>query len=384
MATKLCPSCGKKVAVNAAYCIYCSARFDETVAPTQTCEIDETEQPKAAVRPWILIAVIAAVILLATGISAIFWLPPLLHSEPVQPTETTVPVTTTTRDPRRDAWLSAFTGRWVDEASVGKKDISTQGGALLFVHEIRRDLVMFDLLSYSGGEISRIASISNVISILDENTLHFVFDNDTQGHSGEGYLRFRDNEVDLEVLIDNADSLPEGEHSLAMNTVFKRIDLPTSEGVDLRSLTSLDKIKAVAGEPTEPPVTDEATKKTTYVFGGLTAIVREDGALESLTLQYEKLENKSAYCYECIDGTNDYRTVKAYFGEALHDYVEQPTDIRVLYYVFKGKDTVQFTFDAQDNLLIKILCAPEVPVTTVTDPTASAQVTDATEPTTAP
>ncbi len=377
MANRKCPSCGKKIADSSVYCIYCATRFDESVQPPMPAIEEpypvETEHPRGRRRALGIVIAVVIALATATAASAFFWLPPLLASAPEEPTEPTVVVTTTTRDPQRDVWLQSFTGRWVDEDSVGKKNIAEQGGALLFVHEIRRDLVMFDLLSYSGGNVSSIASVSNVVAVLDENTLHFVFDNDTQGHSGEGYLRFRDDVVDLEVLIDDADKLPAGEHSLAMNTVFKRLDLPQSTGVDLRTLTTLDKIKAVAGEPTSPPVTDEDTKKTTYVFGALTAIVREDGVLESLLMDYDATDNKSMYCYECVDGTTGYDEVKAYFGEAIHDYVEQPTDIRVLYYEFKASETVHFTFDAQDNLLIRIRLADKTvpPETTTTEPTAA-------------
>ena len=387
MAVKKCPSCGKKIAEHSVYCIYCATRFDEssdqlrkTERLTDPAEGSEALHPSQKRRRTVMIAVIAVAILLAAAVSAFFWLPPLAVSPPsADDTATTVPVTTTTRDPRRDAWLQSFLGSWVDEDSVGKKDISEQGGALLFVHEIRRDVVIFDLLSYSGGGISRIASISNVVAMLDEDTLHFVFKNDTQNHSGEGYLRFRDNEVDLEVLIDGAESLPEGEHSLAMNTVFKRAELPKSEGIDLRSLTSLEAIKTAVGDPSAPPVTDEKTKKTTYIFGALSAVTREDGSLESLTVDYDAVEDKTQYCYECVDGTMNYDTVKSYFGEAVHDYVEQPTDIRVLYYEFEADESVRFTFDAQDNVLIKVYCPESSPTAT----TAASNTTTPTETTTA-
>ena len=368
MAVKKCPSCGKKIASAASYCIFCSARFDDI--PTEEVKeepVAERSSRKKIVRKWCLILLpVVFVLSVAVVLTIVF-----VHNAGSSSHEEPTPTTVTTRDPARDAWLQEYLGRWVDETSVGKKSLEKQGGAMLFVHTIQHDMIEFDLLSYSGGEISKIASVSGVRAIMKDDTLHFTFKNDTQGHSGEGYLRFRDGEIDLEVLIDEERYTHKNDYSLAMNTVFKRVSLPQSVGLDLRSLDSLDAIKKVLGDPVGEPTVDEKTKNKTYSFGALTANTDKDGRLLSICADYRAMEDKTQFCFECIDGTMEYQTVKAYFGEALHDYVEQPTNIRVLYYAFENNTETQFTFDAQNNLLIKILYHQEIPTTTAASTAAT-------------
>ena len=79
------------------------------------------------------------------------------------------------------------------------------------------------------------------------------------------------------------------------------------------------------------------------------------GKLLSVLVDFSLEEDKTKYCFDGIDGTMSYDTVKMYFGEALHDYVEQPTNIRVLHYQTEDAPSVTFTFDAENNMLMKIV-----------------------------
>lgn len=363
MGKRKCPVCGKTIAAQAQYCIYCSARFDSTEDDIDATRVIETVQsPAVTAEPkktfskkskiWFFVT-ISALLLIFAVLLMFFANPPETPSG--QTGEETQPPTTTTRDAARDAMLQTFTGHWVDSASTGKKDIEAQGGQVLFIHEIFRDTVDFDLMSYSGGSNKKFAAVHNIKAVLDDtNTLHFTFDNDLCGHSGEGFMRLQGDVVQLEVLIDDQESLAEDEHSLAIYTEFSRRSPPRSEGYDVSQLTTLAQLQEVAGEQTADPVTDEKTKRTSYTFGALSAVADESGALVSLTVDYGKQEKKDAYCFECIDGTMTYDVVKSYFGEAEQDYVEQPTNIRVLCYLSQALSSVTFTFDAEDNLLMHI------------------------------
>lgn len=349
MAKKQCPVCGKPVAAQAQYCIYCSVRFDET-QETQVIEepIGQTSQKHALG----LIVTLISLVLIAIVLLLVFLGPTSRFAqEPTEETTTTV-VTTTTRDAERDTWRQTFVGYWYDEPSAGKSDLKKQGGYILYIEEIFRDLVTFDLLSYEGGDDGAIASATITKAVLEEDTLHFTFDDDTLGHAGEGFLRLVEGQIQMEVMIDGEDKLPEDEHTLAVYSVFTRRDLPQSAGQDLKYLTTLADVTAVAGKQTAEAVKDDKGN-TTYTFSGLKAVTDKAGKLTELTVEYTKLDNKSAYCYDCVDGTMTYDTIKTYFGEALHDYVEQPTDIRVLHYVLADGGAVTFTFDADDDLLTK-------------------------------
>ncbi len=350
MAKKQCPVCGKAVAAQAQYCIYCSAKFDEIPQTQVNEEAPAPSSPKSALG---LIVTLISLVLIAIVLLLVFLGPSSpLSTEPTEETTTTV-VTTTTRNAARDEWRQTFVGYWYDETSAGKKDLKKQGGYVLYIEDVFRDFVTFDLLSYEGGEGGKIASASIKKAVIDDDTLHFTFADDTLGHAGEGFMRFTDDGIQMEVRIDAAESLPEEEHTLAAYAVFKRRALPQSEGQDLSALTNLNEVKAVAGKQTADPKKD-AKGNTTYTFGCLKALVNKDKALVRLTVDCSKEENKAKYRYDAVDGTMSYDTIKTYFGEALHDYVEQPTDIRVLHYVFEDGKSVTFTFDADNNLLTKI------------------------------
>ncbi len=356
MANKRCPSCGKQIAARAQYCIYCSKKFDEANDITAETYDESPESSSVShsggkfglivslVSLFLILIVIGLVVLNHNGISI------FPKEEPT--TTTTVATTTTTRNAARDTWLQSFVGYWYDEASVGKKDIKKQGGYVLYVSDIFLDHVTFDLLSYQGGEDGKIAFASEMKADLVDDTLHFYFDNDGLGHKGEGFLRFVDDAVQMEVKVDQK-QLTENEHSLAVYSVFKRLNLPTSKGQDLKELTTFDLVKKHAGKKTADAKKDSKGNKT-HTFGGLKAVVNKEGKLTRLMLDYTKLKEKSDYCFECVDGTMTYEVVKTYFGEAEQDYVEQPTDIRVLLYSISKESSVKFTFDADDGLLISV------------------------------
>ncbi len=352
MAKKQCPVCGRSVAPQAQYCIYCAARFDETQEP-ETREAENTRERPTQKSALGLIVTLISLVLIAIVLLLVFLGPtsPFIQ-EPTEETTTTTVVTTTTRDAARDAWRQSFVGYWYDESSAGKSDLKKQGGYVLYIEEIFRDFVTFNLLSYEGGDGGAIASATISKAVLEDDTLHFTFDDDTLGHAGEGFLRLAEDQVQMEVMIDGEDGLPEDEHTLAVYAVFIRRALPQSEGHDLKELTTLEKVKAAAGKPTAEAVKDDKGN-TTYTFSGLQAVTDKTGKLTKLIVEYAKLDNKSAYCYDCVDGTMTYDTIKTYFGEALHDYVEQPTDIRVLHYALADGGSVTFTFDAENNLLTK-------------------------------
>lgn len=343
MATKKCPQCGKRIDAQAVACLYCSASL-----PAQDTAVRADEFKKTAHRRgkgWMIVTCVSLAVV-AILVLAIILFPPPPSTETPPAEQTTTTVTGPTRDAARDAWLHTFTGRWYDEDSVGKSDIETMGGYTLFIHDILNDQVLFDLYAYSGGKTPKTAFVQEVAATLVEDTLQFAFANDALGHSGIGHMRFTDEGIQMEVALDK--EAPAGEHSLAVNAVFLRSSAPSSKGNDIRQCHNLADIVEIAGRQTSDPVTDDQ-KNTTYTFGALSVIIDSTGALKRVTIDYALLEDRTAFCFDQIDGTMSYDTVKTYFGDAVHDYTEQPTDIRVLYYTFKDGKTVTFTFDATED-----------------------------------
>ncbi len=353
MAKRICPVCGKKIAAQAQYCIFCSARFDG-VSDTDV-RVKEREERRSPMKSALgFVVTLISILIIAIVLLLVFLGPrsPLKPSEPNQETATTV-VTTTTRDAARDALRQTYVGYWYDELSAGKDDLKKQGGYVLYIEDIFRDYVTFDLLSYEGGENGKIASTSVDKAVLVDDTLHFTFKDDTLGHSGEGFLRLAEDRVEMEVRVDGARLLPEDEHTLAVYSVFKRRSLPASQGHDLQKLKTIEDLKAVAGKQIKDPAKD-ALGNTTMFFNGLRAVTNKSGKLTHIVVEYSALDKKDAFCYVCVDGTMTYTTIQTYFGEALHDYVEQPTDIRVLHYALSDKSSITFTFDADTELLTTI------------------------------
>ena len=353
MAKKQCPACGKTIAAKAQYCIFCSAKFDSVSETNRDTEERETIHPtgKSALGP---VVTLISILIISIVLLLVFLGPhsPLKPTQPTQETTTTV-VTTTTRDAALDAHRQSYIGYWYDEWSAGKADLKKQGGYVLYIEEIFRDYVTFDLLSYEGGDKGRIASASVKKATLVEDTLHFTFTDDTLGHAGEGFLCLAEDCIEMEVRVDGADALSEEDHTLAVYSVFKRRALPVSEGTDLQTLTTIEDVKAVAGKQVKEPTKDTAGNTTLY-FNGLRAVTNKDGKLTHIVVEYSDLSEKDAFCYVCVDGTMTYTTIKTYFGEALHDYVEQPTDIRVLHYTLPDITSITFTFDADTELLTTI------------------------------
>lgn len=267
--------------------------------------------------------------------------------------------TVPTRDAQKDAWLSTFTGEWVDEQSTGKGNIPLQGGGQLTIYSTDNDRMVFDLLSYSGGEQPTVASLIGMEGQIEDKKVTFRFDDDGLGNRGEGYMLLSDEGIAVEITLADTvtgkDGIPQiSTHSIAMNARFARISLPSSDGLDIRQLDTLEKVQAAAGEQTADPVANK-DGTTSYTYGMLQVTAAADGAVKNIQVDYSASEEKSRYCYDCVDGTMNYEVIKTYFGEAEYDYTEQPTNIRVLYYLVGGTQTVTFTFDAQDNLLMDIL-----------------------------
>ena len=353
MAKRNCPVCGKRIAAQAQYCIYCSAKFDH-VPDADLSEHGRERVPtnkKSALGLVVSLisslVVVIVLLLILLGPSS-----PFSPSAPAVETSTTV-VTTTTRDAALDAHRQTYIGYWYDEASAGKDDLKKQGGYVLYIEEIFRDYITFDLLSYEGGKDGKIVSASVKKALIVDDTLHFTFQNDTLGHSGEGFMRLAEDCVEMEVRISGEDSLADDEHTLGVYSVFKRRSLPTSPGHDLQKLSSIEDVKAVAGKEIKAASKDK-NGNTTYTFENLQAVTDSAGALTHLTVEYTSEDDRSAYCYICVDGTMTYHIVKTYFGEAVHDYVEQPTDIRVLHYTISETSAITFTFDADTELLTTI------------------------------
>lgn len=354
MAKRKCPVCGKKIAPRAQYCIYCSSRFDSIPLECLDERSDETvdsSNKHLSKKHFGLLITLLSLVVIAVIVVLVVLFPPSDGETEVQMTSTQS-TTSTTRNAAHDEWLQTFVGQWFDEASAGKKHYEKQGGYSIYIHEVFRDYVTFDLLSYQGGDGGAMAFLSDTKAVLYDDTLHFTFKNDGLGHSGEGFMRLTEKGIEVEVLIDSADKLKEDEHSLAVCSVFVRKSLPTSNGRDLMSLTTVSELKELGLKQTAEP---KKGKKgaVTYSYGALQAVADADENITSLTFDYSLIEDKSSYSFDGLDGTMNYDIVKTYYGEALHDYVEQPTDIRVLHYEMSSS-SVTFTFDADDNLLMHI------------------------------
>lgn len=354
MALKKCPVCGKKIEQNATLCLYCSTALETSskIEDLDCMSHKNTSRPRPNV--WLIMTLLSLVLIVVMAV-ALWLIPPATAPTPdssPDATTTTTSQTTPTRDPVRDAWLHSYTGRWYDEESIGKSDVERLGGHTLFIHDILNDQVLFDLYSYSDGDTTVTAAITQIASEIVDDTLHFTFSDDGLGHSGEGWMRFVDSSIQMEVIVH--DPLAENEHSIAVNALFMRSATPSSDGVDLSQIHDLADVMSLAGRQTADPVTNDKGE-TTYAFGVLQAVTDAAGQLKLVTVDYANSEDKSAYCFSEIDGTMGYETVKTFFGEAVHDYIEQPTDIRVLHYTIDENRSVTFTFDAGEDLLIHIL-----------------------------
>ena len=366
MATKKCPHCGRKISAGAQYCVYCKEKFyestvlAESVNGLSSSEALTAESKSRQNRAWLCLAAAVAVtvlLVIAVVICRPLWSDKSISDSTALTADGSSDTATPTqplRDPARDAYLAAYIGYWVDEDSVGKKDLAEQGGAELNILAVEGDKVQLSILSYSGGALQSVAYLKDVTVVADdEYMMRFTFENDGLGHSGEGCLRFRDNVVDAEIVI-NPEQLAEDDHSLAINTVFKRLALPQAEGQDILVLTSAEVLGAVCGEPLQDVTVDEVTGLSTYTYEMLTATVGEDGLVRRILVDYAQSDEKARYRYDRIDGTMVYETVKTYFGEGEHDYTEQPTDIRVLHYMHSETSYTTFVFSAQNDALIRV------------------------------
>ncbi len=247
------------------------------------------------------------------------------------------------------SWVKEYLGiKWVDEDSVGKKDVAAQGGFLLHIHEVTKDHVIFDLFSYVDGNA---ASAKDITAKTVGDSISFAFEDDGFGHSGNGNLHFRDGAIDVDVIVNDNIPLPEGVHSLAMNEAMVPQVLPLSPGIDVSEFVHIDDVKATLKETAETVVEDEMK---TYRFGAVTVKTDAQGAVIASEIDFSDENTRLAYCYECIDGTMSYDTVKQYFGKANEDYKESPTDILVLAYQFENGHKVRFVFDGQGSALLKM------------------------------
>lgn len=395
MATKKCPSCGKKIVAGASFCIYCNYRFPSADPKAEPRDIREEAIPvrKASLsddapvseperepdddesarfvrgqtrsssappdaprkRRRIIIAValgISCAALLTAVVCAAFRRD--TPQPPVEDTPTTASTGHPTEDPDYVSWLQGFLGEWVDEQSVGKGNIPEQGGGVLMVHSIQGDLMRFDLISYSGGDAGLTASLIGAEGTVHGETVKFSFTDDGLGNAGNGNILLSDSGIDMEIAITSDPSRDDASpHSLAMNVRFRRSEIPSSSGVDLRGLITLDAVRAVAGEETEDPM-DHADGTVTHTFGPLRATVDAQDSVQSLRVNYVEGDVRGKYRFDRVDGTMTYQVIKTYFGEAEHDYTEQPTNIRVLHYALQGGEGVTFTFDVTTNSLIDL------------------------------
>ncbi len=244
------------------------------------------------------------------------------------------------------SWVKEYVGiQWVDEESVGKKDITAQDGYLLYIHSASKDQVVFDLFSYVDGNAAFAQGIS---SKAVGDSISFTFEDDGFGHSGNGNLHFRDGAIDVDVIVNNKDPLPEGVHSLAMNKVLVPQVLPLSAGVDVSDFVYVDDADAKLTRTADPVVEPE---RTIYVYGAVSLVADQSGKIQQIKVDYSSDEDRDAYCYDRIDGTMPYNVIKHYFGKANEDYKESPTNILVLTYHFKTGHRVRFVFDGQSALL---------------------------------
>ncbi len=408
MASKKCPSCGKKVVAEARFCLYCNYRFPQKGEPQKqpveispksvlpdkaggessrsndrdaaSNEIREaagevtrevtrvipTNRAKRAgsqkkarymriFRTAFLSVLVVAVVVIA--VASVIRHGGFFDRQPNVGTPDPDASQPTT-EPSEDPFLHGFLGQWVDEQSVGKGNIPVQGGGVLIVLSVRGDIFLFDLLSYSGGEDPQMAFLRSAEGTVNGNEVNFSFEDDGFGNAGRGKMLLSQSTVDMEIAVTDP-AEPQTPHSLAMNARFVRSDLPQASGIDVLPLTTIESVSAVAGEETAE-ILENADGTVTRTFGILRVTATPQGQVRSLEVTYSDDAQRTKYRYDRVDGTSDYTVIKTYFGQAEHDYTEQPTNIRVLDYTFPGKE-VSFVFNAGDDRLYR---------TTVTYPAA--------------
>jgi len=151
-------------------------------------------------------------------------LPPSSENGSTTQNQTFPTVGDISEDQEDSSWVKEYLGiKWIDENSVGKKDVAAQGGYLLMIREATKDHVTFDLYYYADGSA---AFAENITAGTVGDSLSFSFDDDGFGHSGNGNLHFRDGAIDVDVIVNDNEPLPENVHSLAMNEVLVPQVLP--------------------------------------------------------------------------------------------------------------------------------------------------------------
>ena len=151
MAKRTCPFCGKSIPPEAQYCIYCSKEVGTLAPSDQTSKQPANRKAKSGHYKGLfgLAVTMASLLVIAVIVVLVVVFPPD-HGGAGETDPSTLPVTTTTRDAAHDEWTQTFLGQWIDEQSAGKKSLEDQGGYILYIHEVFRDTVTFDLLSYQG------------------------------------------------------------------------------------------------------------------------------------------------------------------------------------------------------------------------------------------
>lgn len=212
--------------------------------------------------------------------------------------------------------FNSFVGEWVDENSVNKTSIETQGGKRIKILSLDKEKMNFDLEVYSEAPLNRKAFIKNVQGKLTGNKVEFSFPDDGWENSGTGTFVLHENKIESNIILN--DEKNEFNISHKANFVKLKRTAPDS-AIDLEKLLGyFPEIKTKLGDETEKSRIDKTGQVEMHTFhnGIILSVDLRDNHVTSLEVDYSKMEDKSIISFRGINGTNDFSDAVNKFGAA--------------------------------------------------------------------
>lgn len=329
MDTKYCRNCGKELPVESAFCPYCM---------TKLIDVKTGEEIKVKKKLVFLISVIALFVFVIAGIILILFLMPNISKNNNSQTSS---ISSSNTNQKVD--YSKYIGLWYDKGKT-KDDFADVGGSMLEIVSVKDDVVRFTFTRKSNPAYSWIARLDNVTCRVIDGVGTFSFDNDSWLNSGNGIIKFNDNEIYLETTV-----ITKGDNALW--DIGGKFYLSKAEDsiIDFESINYLgqdfDSVKNHFGEQTDDVIT-ASDKWYVYTFDGFSVTVLiETNKIVSLNVTYLSSTNKTGLCYGNINGNSTYDDVYAKLGEPIYNFLSSGS---VAYNIDGG--TLSFEFD--ENLFV--------------------------------
>ena len=278
---KNCKFCGKALDEQANFCPYCMKRLDEN----ETITIPVLKKKKRLLWP-ILIGILAAS--LAVLAVVFFVLPRGEKEEAPQETESTLT-------------LTDYLGNWEHTYDGG-------GKSSLYIINVTDKVIRFSFTNISAA--GRIATINNIACIIEDGVGSFTFSDDSWGNSGSGKIRFMEDSIFFETLLNDENS--QSIWSIATSGILTRhqkdtIDIDAQYGRLLG--LPLKKVQEYFGEEIAATTVDEFSGSTYHYFDGISVGISAFGqTVDTFILEYDP-DHPSRYSYKGIDGSTTYEEI---------------------------------------------------------------------------